>query len=247
MMTITEAFYLHCASWVPLDAQEAYFDHAQNHSATTDCRCLRRLVSREEMRHVYKRWGSRFAYLDWALLFSACMEAANLPYRDLNKALGNANKKLAEIAKDAARLADHIEQYKAITLDGKINAAEWSGSLFAATKEPWQYDGRRLIDGLREIAQASKEHTHSRYGVGRKAWENRVQDTKHDLPQFIRYLLAQLQASADAISQKPPVFSAGDLTSLAIASLNIRATDDDYIGKTRARVAELLKQPRKQG
>jgi len=192
------------------------------------------------MKPVYKRWKDKFDYMDWAIIFDFCFQSANLPIGNISKSATAASKELAKIATTADSLAAAIESYRNTCGTGKVHAVHWSGAM----------DGQQLIAHLRDIAEQSKVFKHERYGIGKSAWEKRVQKTD-GLPQFIRFFLAQLQNYYTTAGQNVPALSDGDLAGLAIASLNIRSAndndDDDYIGKIRARVRELRREIKKEG
>ncbi|MBK9019622.1 MAG: hypothetical protein IPL72_06330 [Sulfuritalea sp.] len=175
----------------------------------------------------YDKFGKTFQYIDWHIFFSACREAVMLDYQEKHAALDKAKKLSGDIACSAAKLAGELEEYCEVCGSGRVRADVLAGGVID--------DVQALIKTLRRLSVESKSYRHERYGTGKESWESRVQATD-GLPQFVRFVLACLKTM---YAEQMPDLTSNDLARLAIATLALKATDDDYLGKVEERVKKL--------
>lgn len=213
------------AQGLPQAVIDAYFYHFNEQNGSTDRKkLLHRLVTSEIAKPAIIRLSKTILPFDWMPLFDAIIEAAFMPWTDLHNALPNALNRQQKIIKEAANLANSIEDYKAICFGYKVT----SNFLDDIPSD--------FVQQLRAISNQLAAVKLERIGIGKEAWASREQ-AGDGLAQFVRYLDART-ISYRVVSR--PI-GARTMARLAMAALNLKNTDDDPIGKIEARVKQYRK------
>lgn len=213
------------AQGLPQAVIDAYSYHFNEQNESPDRKkLLHRLVTSEIAKPAIIRLSKTILPFDWMLLFDAIIEAAFMPWADRHNALPDASILQQKIIKEAANLANSIEDYKKICFGNKVMSNFHDGI------------PNDFVQQLRTMSNQLAAVKLERIGIGAAAWAAREQ-AGDGLAQFVRYLDARLMNYR--VVSRP--IGARTMARLAMAALNFKNTDDDPIGKIEARVKQYRK------
>ncbi|MHB1360402.1 MAG: hypothetical protein ACYCWC_12570 [Rhodocyclaceae bacterium] len=217
-------------SWLPIEAVEAYLDYYREMNGAPDRqKAIERIVTREVAKPVIARLSRTLDYLGWSVLFGIAADAAFMPFDAMHDALPITEKLQKKIIGDARNLAALIDKYSITCVDGKIASRDYG----------IPFDLPQMLERMAEQLATVK---HERIGIGKSAWASPIQ-AGDGLAQFVRYFDERIGSLVkDGTSTGGLVrLAAAPMARLAMATLNIKDSADDTLGKIEGRVKEFRK------